>query len=228
VELSTLDYSWVLHPPVAVPEITAAPIGQLVEPDPQPRVLAPRHEPLVEVRHRRIRPVPVYAHVGWPHACEQLLVRSSVAERLAVAAEALPNRFGLVVLDAWRPLELQQAIFDAAYSDPALPPGFVSEPSSDPATPPPHLSGGTVDVSLTFDGRSLRLGTDFDAFTDDARADAFEHRPGPVRDLRRLLVQSMRAAGFVVIDCEWWHFEFGTRRWAAIHGVQPWYGPAVR
>ena len=41
-----------------------------------------------------------------------------------------------------------------------------------------------------------------------------------------LLYQSMRSAGFVVLHCEWWHFEFGTRRWAAITGNQPRYGPA--
>jgi D-alanyl-D-alanine dipeptidase len=36
----------------------------------------------------------------------------------------------------------------------------------------------------------------------------------------------MRSGGFVVLHCEWWHFEFGTRRWAAITGNAPRYGAA--
>jgi len=35
----------------------------------------------------------------------------------------------------------------------------------------------------------------------------------------------MRKAGFVVYDGEWWHFEFGTRRWAALTGSAPLFGP---
>ncbi len=36
----------------------------------------------------------------------------------------------------------------------------------------------------------------------------------------------LAAEGFVVFDGEWWHFEHGTRRWAAITGHPPRYGPA--
>ena len=48
-----------------------------------------------------------------------------------------------------------------------------------------------------------------------------------LRELRRLLYRTMHDAGFVVLHCEWWHFEFGTRRWAAIRSERPRYGPAV-
>jgi hypothetical protein len=41
-----------------------------------------------------------------------------------------------------------------------------------------------------------------------------------------LLYWAMRDQGFIVIDCEWWHFEIGTRRWAALTGRTPWYGAA--
>jgi D-alanyl-D-alanine dipeptidase len=71
----------------------------------------------------------------------------------------------------------------------------------------------------------LALGTGFDDFTTAAHADSYEHSPGLVRDLRRMLYNRMRAAGFVVIACEWWHFEYGTRRWAALCGREPLYGP---
>ncbi len=72
----------------------------------------------------------------------------------------------------------------------------------------------------------LALGTGFDDFTDLAATRSIEATPGAAREMRRLLVHTMRAAGFVVLHCEWWHFEFGTRRWAALTGNPPRYGPA--
>ena len=116
--------------------------------------------------------------------------------------------------------------YAAAYADPSLPEGFVSPPSADPGTPPPHLTGGCLDVTLTWLGRALVLGSGFDDFTEEARAGAYEAVPGRVRQLRRLLYWAMRVEGFVVMDCEWWHYEVGTRRWAAITGNTPLYGAA--
>ena len=116
--------------------------------------------------------------------------------------------------------------------DPDLPPGFVAEAIDDPRTPPAHLTGGTVDLTLSHDGIPLALGTTFDDFTATAHADHFED-PAPaaekllvVRDLRRLLVAAMAAEGFVVLHNEWWHFEHGTRYWAAVTGGRPRFGPA--
>ena len=150
-------------------------------------------------------------------------------ERLAHVADHLPAQLGLAEFDAWRPLPLQAELFHAAYDEPGLPPGYVADPDPDPATPPPHLTGGTVDLTLTLtltlDGVPLALGTGFDDFTALSPMH-LEHLPGASRDLRRLLYRSMRSAGFVVLHCEWWHLEFGTRRWAAITGNQSRYGPA--
>ena len=218
------------HPDaLAVPVPLAAALPEIEEPLNFPEV-APdcsgASEALVPVEHRRIRVLAPYWHVGWENAIPGAFVRSGVAERLHHAADGLPDRFGLAVFDAWRPLQLQHEIYEAAYSDQSLPAGFVSVPSDDPATPPPHLTGGTIDLTLTFDGIPLELGTSFDDFTDDARTDSFEGTPGRVRGLRRLLYWTMRSQGFVVIDCEWWHFEYGTRRWSALLGQAPIYGAA--
>jgi zinc D-Ala-D-Ala dipeptidase len=206
------------------PESVALPV--LVEPIEKLPVVAPSDEPLVPVEHRRIRVLGNYWHAGWDHAVPGAWLRIGAMERLAAVADGLPSRFGLAVFDAWRPLALQSVLYDAAYADPDLPPGFVSYPDTDPTTPPPHLTGGTVDLSLTFDGTPLALGTVFDDFTDAARSDSCESTPGPDRELRRMLFWRMRDADFVLLDCEWWHFEFGTRRWAAIRGAPPIYGPA--
>jgi zinc D-Ala-D-Ala dipeptidase len=207
-----------LQPQLALPE--------LIEPEAKPPVHALCDERLVPVEHRRIRVLGNYWHAGWEHAIPGAWLRVGAMDRLAAVADTLPDGFGLAVFDAWRPLALQAVLYDAAYADPGLPPGFVSFPDLDPTTPPPHLTGGTVDLSLTFDGTPLALGTGFDDFTDAARSDAWEHTPGPDRELRRMLFWRMRDADFVLLDCEWWHFEYGTRRWAGIRGTEPIYGPA--
>jgi zinc D-Ala-D-Ala dipeptidase len=201
------------------------PLPVLTDPEPSP-VTSPSAEALVPIVHRRIRVLSNYFHAGWEHASVAMLLRESAMQRLTAVVDALPPRIGLAVFDAYRPLPLQAELYDAAYSDTRLPPGFVSEPVADPATPPPHLTGGTVDLSLTIDGIALALGTDFDGFTEDAETVFLENTPGPDRELRRFLVHRMRAEGFVALHCEWWHFEYGTRRWAAIKGLQPIYGPA--
>ena len=122
-------------------------------------------------------------------------------------------------------MELQAELYDTAYADPNLPPGFFAEPDHDPTTPPPHLTGGAVDLTLAIDKVPLAPGTGFDDLSALARADALEETDGPDRAVRRLLYWSMHDAGFVVYDGEWWHFEFGTCRWAALTGSTPLFGP---
>ena len=216
-----------------------APVGPLTIPPSVPPVTDPiGDEPLVPIAGPGLRVLGAYRIEGWRHTVAGGFLRVSVAERLARVAAALPEPFGLAVFDAWRPLALQAALFDVAYADPTLPPGFVAEPDPDPTTPPAHLTGGTVDLTLSFDGVPLALGTGFDDFTTTAHADRFEDDAGAppaigaeaerrlvIRDLRRLLVATMASEGFVVLDCEWWHFEHGTRYWAAITGAAPRFGP---
>lgn len=202
------------------------PLPDLIEPEPMPRIEHPSEEPMVPVRHPRVTVLEIYRQAGWANVEPGTWLRASALDRLGRAADELPDRWGLCVFDAWRPLRLQAELYDAAYGQPGLPPGFVSKPTPDPATPPPHLTGGTVDCSFTVDGIPLGLGTGFDDFTPAARSTALETEPGLDRDLRRWLYWTMRGAGFVLLDCEWWHFEYGTRRWAAITGNAPRYGPA--
>lgn len=207
--------------PVAGP----APLPPLVEPD-EPPVTAPVDEPQVPLQHRSIRVLANYWHGGWEHAVPHVVLRKTVAETLYRVADSLPERWGLAVFDAWRPLDLQKELYDAAFADPETEPGFMAPVSHDPRTPPPHLTGGAVDLTLTYDGTPLAAGSGFDDTTKLAHTAILEDRPGPARDLRRLLYQVMSGQGFVVFAFEWWHFELGTRRWAAITGGQPRYGPA--
>ena len=202
------------------------PIGPLREPEDMPPapLVTDTDEPLVRPEHRGIRLLAPYFHEGWRHARPDTWIRAGVAERLGTVADALPHGFGLAIFDAWRPLALQAELFDAAYGDDRLPPGFIADPDPDPTTPPAHLTGGAVDLTLTWHSAPLALGTAFDDFTARAAADALEPQAGRSRELRRLLVAAMRSEGFIVLDIEWWHFEWGTRRWAALRGERCRYG----
>lgn len=214
-------------PGLVVPD--QAPLPAVADPDAFPDVPAAADGDAVElvvVAHRRIRGLGAYWHTGWLTSEPLTWMRADAADRLYDAADALPDRFGFAIFDAWRPAALQREIYDAAYADPTLPPGFVTPPSTDRATPPPHTTGGTVDLTLTWDGAPLALGTLFDDFTDAAALASFEGVPGSVRELRRMLFWAMTGAGFAPYPQEWWHFEYGTRRWAARNGCDPLYHAA--
>tara|TARA_Y100000590_G_scaffold244276_1_gene274533 strand:- start:170 stop:871 length:702 start_codon:yes stop_codon:yes gene_type:complete len=173
-------------------------------------------EPLVALQHPRIRTLKCYWEAGWENALDGCWIRESVAKKLYAIAEELPDRWGLGIFDAWRPLALQNELFKAASEDPLIPEELFAKPSSDPVAPPPHLTGGAVDLTFTVDNVPLAPGSGFDDITPAARADFLEEIPGFNRDFRRFLYWMMRSQNFVVFREEWWHFEFGTRRWGAL------------
>ena len=172
-------------------------------------------EPLVDVTDTFVC-LEAYRMAGWTHSQNGTFVREGVKGRLRAVEASLPDGFALVIFDGWRSLELQSELFHAAYSDPLLPPGYLAPPSVDDELPSPHVSGGTVDLTLSFEGVAIGLGTPFDDFSEAAATAAFEQVDSPVRRLRRLLCEAMWAQDFVVYSGEWWHFEFGTPRWSSI------------
>lgn len=239
------------YPPMPYPPMPYPPIPELLDAATDDSRLPPAvdppgdQEPLLPIEVRRIRIIGAYWHTGWPFARPGAFLRQAALHRLAGAAAALPDGFGLAVWDAWRDTRLQERLHEAAYADVSLPPGFVSPPSLDPTRPAPHSTGGTVDLTLTWHHVPLVLGTQFDAFVPAAHARALEsddefnadhiskseypHNDGVrlARDLRRMLRSVMVSAGFVQLNCEWWHFEYGTRLWAAVTGREPLYGGHV-
>jgi D-alanyl-D-alanine dipeptidase len=108
---------------------------------------------------------------------EQQWLRAEALQRLQSAARSLPTGFGLAIFDGWRPLDLQQELFDALGKE--LDSGMAVAPAtSDTAAPPPHLTGGAVDLTLTWQGEPVALGTEFDEFTSSTPLKAFENAPG--------------------------------------------------
>jgi len=172
--------------------------------------------------------VPKYFEQGLPNASPVIYAREGIANKLVEAAKLLPNGYKLVIWDAWRPLEVQQSLFDE-YKDrlrlsnseksddelTILTQTYVSLPSNNPLHPSPHYTGGAVDLSIIDDfGNPLEMGTPFDHFGIEASATYYEHvdqQADEIINNRRLLYSVMTAVGFSPYDEEWWHYDLGNQ-----------------
>lgn len=152
---------------------------------------------------------------------KSLFLRAGVLNKLIRVSGSLPNNFGLVIYDGHRNLNFQVELLQHFLNkNPELKNGFVSDPS-DTRLAAPHTTGGAVDLSLTYKGVPLDLGTTYDSFEPRAAVDALEGTPSSeseVSQLRRLLYHSMIAEGFAPYPLEWWHWSYGDQWWAAFYG----------
>ncbi len=165
-----------------------------------------------------------------------MLLREGVVTRLLTAISFLPESLGVVVLDAYRPLNVQAWLWDEMvaivrrdhpdWDDASVnvhARRFVAYPEILPNRPTPHSTGGAVDVTL-FDiesGEALDMGSGFDEPVDASVCDYYERHPHPVyTERRRILFNVMSQAGFANYPGEWWHYEYGTLRWAAATRAQ--------
>lgn len=189
---------------------------------------------------------PAYYKLGIPNAVPECYIRREVYMRLLAAARTLPEGITLLVLDSWRPYSVQQYLYDTLYNAiehhwpykataelEQLTREFVSLPSTNPKAPSPHLTGGSVDVTLLdSNGLMLDMGTLFDEATPWSHTAAFEElgclgtRERQIISNRRLLYKVMTEAGFTNLPSEWWHYDFGNQLWAWYSGqAQACYGP---
>jgi D-alanyl-D-alanine dipeptidase len=191
--------------------------------------------PLTGEEPHGIRVYPEYFLQKIPGAEEALRTREGVRDRLRAAAAALPPGIALVVFDAFRPLAVQAWLWTEFFTrvhhaHPHLTGDaltdyvsqFVASPDPDPAFPPPHRTGGAVDLYLVerASGAPLPMGTAPDAAVPESETDWFERHPQePFRQNRRLLYHTLTRVGFANYPGEWWHFEYGTRRWAGQTGA---------
>ncbi|MBB6048253.1 M15 family metallopeptidase [Armatimonas rosea] len=198
-------------------------------------------EPLVTlVEGPRLHLQPVYAQLGFAGASTTITLRQGALERLERALATLPETLGFLVYDGFRPLIVQQALWDWQWAEvtrdyPHFTQAeiyekvrhFVAEPNADPTKPTPHRTGGAVDLTLfeLATGAELAMGTAFDEACDATVTDWFERYPQePLTHNRRLLYHAMTQAGFANYPNEWWHFEYGTRRWAGHQSQQSYQG----
>lgn len=193
-------------------------------------------EPLVPLSDlsKQIRVHSYYYHQGYAGALQDCYLREGAARRLRQAAEQLPAGYYLVVLDGWRPYELQIALYEQ-FKRNLLQQGwpddeslverltkFVALPSTQPDNPSPHITGGAVDLTIGGPDGWLEMGTEFDDFSERAATRYYEclpehargEREERIRRNRRWLYHLMTEAGFTNYPEEWWHYDYGNHHWA--------------
>lgn len=190
------------------------------------------NEPLVRLTDREFLLEPKYFEWKVSPIAEMYL-REGVVQRLLSAKKELPKGYTFKLWDCFRPLAVQQALFEQCKSDVAAKhPTWTAEQIYQEARKfiavpdkageiPPHNTGGTVDLTLVNDdGEELNMGTDFDEFSECAHPLYFHELSGRsveeeaiIRN-RDMLTSAMVSAGFRPDTDEWWHFDYGNQLWA--------------
>jgi D-alanyl-D-alanine dipeptidase len=160
-------------------------------------LLALEPRPLVELRYAspyNFLGATLYRRLDPRLRCPVALALQQVQRDLA--AEGL----GLKLWDAYRPLAVQQRMWDAIRD-----PRYVSDPAVNAGR---HTRGTAVDVTLVNRrGRELPMPTDFDDFSAAAHQDAAGISPERAAHARRLRT-AMERRGFRSFATEWWHFDW--------------------
>lgn len=177
---------------------------------------------------------PYYYVSGIAGSINECYVRESVLELLKEARKKLPDNLDFKVYDAYRPIAVQQRLWDyyrsvvigknSGLSEDEIDiktSFFVSKPSYDKNKPSLHNTGGAIDLTLIDKetGKELNMGTEFDDFTNRAWTNHFEptyeeHEDNEEIMLnRRILYNVMIDTGFTNLPSEWWHYDYGTKFW---------------
>jgi D-alanyl-D-alanine dipeptidase len=131
----------------------------------------------------------------------RVLIRKLAAQRLGEVQEDLASRgLGLKVFDAYRPYGVTKKIWQ-----PYRNPDYVA----DPARGSRHNRGCAVDLTLVNSkGEERLMPTDYDDFTELA-GHGYKDLPEKAIRNRDLLREAMESHGFVALETEWWHYDYG-------------------
>jgi len=104
----------------------------------------------------------------------------------------------LKVVDGYRPMAVQQLLWDLVQDD-----RYVAPPEMGGR----HCRGTAVDLFLIdLKGKALPMPTAFDTFSERAHRD-YESACKEENENRDLLENVMHQAGFIGLPTEWWHFD---------------------
>ena len=131
------------------------------------------------------------------------LRREAAAALARVQRELRPQRLGLKVFDAYRPVRATLAMVDwtqRVNRPDLLSDGYIASRSR-------HNLGLAIDLTLIdlTTGKELEMGTPFDTFSAAAHT---ANAAGEAAVNRQRLKTAMEKQGFVNYDQEWWHFSF--------------------
>lgn len=137
-------------------------------------------------------------------------LHKDAAKKLKRAVELLREELPgakFLVFDAARPLYAQEALRASVRGTP------YSHYVSSPGTGSVHNFGMAIDLGIeTAEGAQLDMGTDFDSFESAAgrKGEAAALKSGRLTKEqvanREVLRKLMKAAGFIELPSEWWHF----------------------
>lgn len=128
------------------------------------------------------------------------LIHKDIASRL-LKAERLAKSYGLriKVFDAYRPVSVQQSLYDSTPKELRM---YVAKPSQSSL----HPKGLAVDITLVgSNGKELDMPSKFDDFSVKAHVD-YEGANERQKKNRALLIDIMTKSGFKVNSTEWWHY----------------------
>jgi zinc D-Ala-D-Ala dipeptidase len=192
-------------------------------------------EPMVDLRS--VRALRLDSRLADP-AGDYAHLRRGVTDRLVTAQTVLPARVALLIIEGYRPAQLQAEYF--AQKVAAL---RVKHPEADQpwlrreagryVSPPevaPHVAGAAVDLTLcTADGGEVWMGTEVN---DASRTTCHTYHPDIDEEAstnRATLIAALTAVGLVNYPTEWWHWSYGDRYWAYVNKMQSArYGPVSR
>ena len=173
------------------------------------------------------------------------LLTKEAAKALKIASDEFASRgYRLKIYDAYRPVSVQQSLWDyyrakkAEQFPDATPEEIdyqtlfcVSFPSYNILLPSLHNTGGAVDLTIVGpDGEELDMGCGFDEFSNRAWTTYYEDGEegegvnDVARDNRRMLYNVMTEVGFTNFPAEWWHFDYGDEKWGLFTDNAPIYG----
>ena len=222
--------------------MTTNKIPNIAFPDRHMSVLKPFHEPFVKLNDyiscdsqyhhwKEIKNKPL------PGSSQNIYVRKSVFQKLIQVQHSLPAGYKLLIYDGYRDITVQEALWAhyraiIAAKHKSMPDieidrltGFcVTKPSHDIKRPSLHNTGGAVDLTLTYNGIPINMGTEFDDFHERAWTNYHEIHPVErITENRRLLYHAMINHGFTNLPSEWWHYDYGDEKWALLNNTQPFY-----
>lgn len=169
--------------------------------------LKPSQDLLIDIRYAtadNFTGSPVYKSA-------RCFLHAEAADKLKLAV-ALAGQHGLAVkvFDAFRPIEIQQKLWDHTPD-----PEFLSQPGVGST---PHCRGVAVDLTLVDKktGKELDMGTGFDEFHPRSHHGNTEISLEAQKN-RYLLMGIMTTAGWDFYRNEWWHYQlFNARSFAVV------------
>ena len=165
------------------------------QPQPLLRITEATHDVAINLIYAG--PDNVTGQVIYEHSLCFLHPQAEAALQKAIVA-ARNSGLRLLVLDAFRPQEAQEALWVVAPL-----PGYIA----DPAKGSNHTRGVAIDLTLIDpDGHALNMGTPIDTMTPASHHFHADH-PVAVQLNRMRLLTVMLEAGFVHYPHEWWHYQ---------------------